>query len=164
MATIIELSEAKEITKIDPGLEPGTQEFRVIYASPRLITWMSDILPALKSEWDTSITPLEQLDAFLEIYGSGEVLTYDRRFKPLCHHMDGIWEFKTPDLRLFGWFVKKDQFVGWAADLAAKVKKHELYHGYAREAGNFRQKLKLDEPKYITGEDPYAVVSNFDYP
>ncbi len=92
------------------------------------------------------------------------MLTYSHRFKPLTHHRDGIWELKTPDLRIFGWFVKRDQFVGWAADATEKIKKHNLYHGYAREAGHFRDNLNLDPPKFVQGDKPDAVVSNFDYP
>ena len=164
MATLIKLSEAKAIHKIDPGLDAGQQEFRLFYAAPNLIGWMDKVLPTLASDWKLELSPLEQFDALLEIYCSGDVLTYDRRFKPLTHHLDGVWELKTPDLRIFGWFPQKDQFIGWAADMASKVKKHELYHGYAREAGRFRDKLDLDAPKFVPGDDPNAVVSNFDYP
>jgi hypothetical protein len=77
---------------------------------------------------------------------------------------DGVWELKTADLRVFGWFHAKDCFLGHCADTAERVKEHRLYTGYVGEVVRFRDSLPLDEPKYIPGEDPDAVVSNSSYP
>jgi hypothetical protein len=77
---------------------------------------------------------------------------------------DGIWELKTADLRIFGWFNVLDHFVGAAADTTDRVKQHNLYYGYAGETARFRDGLDLDPPKFIPGADPNAVVSNYTYP
>jgi hypothetical protein len=79
------------------------------------------------------------------------------------HLRDGIWELKTPDLRLFGWFHVKDCFICGALDTAFNVKNSNLYKGYANEVGHFRDELPLDEPKYLTGDDPSNVVTNYDF-
>ena len=102
MATLAKLSKAKAIYRIDPGLDPGEQEFRVFYASPRLVQWMADDLPKLGSTWKIEVNPLEQLDALLAVYGAGDTLTFGWQFKPLVHIREGIWELKTADLRIFG--------------------------------------------------------------
>jgi hypothetical protein len=51
-----------------------------------------------------------------------------------------------------------------ASNLTDNVKRHRLYYGYANEAARFRDRLDLDAPKFVPGDDPHAVVSNFSYP
>lgn len=164
MATVIDLDNRGQLFKLD-ALEQGAQEFREFYASPQLHDWVNNVLPNLSSSWNIELSPLEQFVALTEIFCSGERLAYDRQFKPLTHITDGIWELKTADIRIFGWFKRMDCFIGVVADDATKIKKHNLYYGYANiTTKNFLQKLDLDEPKYIPGDDPHAVVSNFDFP
>jgi hypothetical protein len=165
MATALDLDRAGLLFRLDPDLEPGVLEFRLIYASLRLKEWIQNDLPALESTWNIELTPQEQLQALVEeVFCPGEPLTFGHQFKPLTHIKDGIWELKTADLRMFGWFWVKDCFIGSAADLTDRVKRHRLYHGYAGEAARFRDGLDLDEPKFIPGDNPHAVVSNFSFP
>jgi hypothetical protein len=164
MATLLDLAQAQRISKLDPELEPGAQEFRCIYASLRLKTWIENDLPGLESTWNVELTPQEQLAALVEIFCSGEPLTFEWQFRPLTHVQDGIWELKTADLRIFGWFPILDHFVGVAADTTDRIKHHKLYYGYAGETARFRNGLDLDPPKFIPGVDPNAVVSNYTYP
>jgi len=105
-----------------------------------------------------------QASALAEIFVSGETLTYSRQFKPLNHLGEGVWELKTADIRLFGWFPMRDVFVTYCADEAWRVKEYKLYRGYVNEVVQFRNVLPLDEPKFVEGENPDAVVSNFYFP
>jgi hypothetical protein len=143
----------------------GMQEFRTIYASPQLRDWIDNVLPIMGSSWNIELSPLEQFVALAEIFCSGERLAYGSQFKPLTHIVDGIWELKTDDIRIFGWFGRKDCFIGVVADDATRIKTHNLYYGYANvTTKRFLDALDLDNPKYIPGDDPHAVVSNFDFP
>lgn len=160
MATLLELSAANAIYKIDPGLDPGQQEFRVFYASLRLKDWIENVLPSLASLAQLEESPLEQFDALMGIYGSDEILAYERQFKPLYPRENGTWELKTQDIRIFGWFAQKDHFVGVVADEMWKIKEHRLYAGYIGEVVRFRDRLNLNAPKFVPGDDPNAVVSN----
>jgi hypothetical protein len=162
MATLLELVAANRLVKFDPHLEVNELEWRFIYALPRFRERVENDLTTWESSWKVESTPAEQLDALFEI--SGETLTYHHQFKLLKPIRDGIWELKTPDLRLFGWFPIKDCFIGGALDLAFNVKKYGLYAGYIGEVVRLRDKLDLDEPKFVAGEDPNAVVSNCDFP
>lgn len=165
MATVLELEAAGSLFKLDPDLQQGIQELRCIYVSPRLKTWIENDLPNLESTWKVELTPQEQLQAFVEeVFCPGEPLTYEWHFRPISHVKDGIWELKTADIGMFGWFSIKDCFIGSAANLTDLVKQHGLYHGYADEAARFRDRLDLTPPKFIPGDNPHAVVSNFGYP
>ena len=107
---------------------------------------------------------MEQLVARTDIFCSGETLTYGWHFKPLAHIQDGVWELKTADLRIFGWFHTKDCFIGSDVDETWRIKQFRLYHGYRQQCVLRRNALNLDDPKFIPGDDPHAVVSAFDYP
>jgi hypothetical protein len=164
MATAIELDRRGDLFKLD-ALDVGIQEFRQIYASPDLHRWLRDTLPGMASSWNIELTPLEQFDALSGIFCSGERLSYGTQFKPLTHIVDGVWELKTEDLRIFGFFHRKDCFVGAVANDATWIKKHNLYKGYTNvTTKRFLAAIDLDDPKCVLGDDPHAVVSNFDYP
>jgi hypothetical protein len=161
MATLIELCGTGELYKLDPQLEANEQEWRMIYLSPDLRLWLEKDLPNLEATWSTEIDPTQQLDALVEEYCSGCTLYYGPQFHPIRHVQDGIWELKTPDLRIFGFFHVRDCFIGWRAGHTDFIKKHDLYYGFAGETAGFRARLNLNDPKFVPGDDPNAVVSNF---
>jgi hypothetical protein len=164
MATVLDLDRRGDLFKLDV-LEQGVQEFREFYASPRLHAWITGTLPGMASMFGLELTPHEQFVALAEIFCAGERLSYGHQFKPLTHITDGVWELKTEDIRIFGWFSRKDCFIGVVADDATRIKTHNLYVGYANvTTRRFRDALDLDPPKFVPGDDPHAVVSNFDYP
>lgn len=169
MATIAELLGLRRLFKLDPQLEDDEQELRLIYTSPQLKTWFENDLPKVRSFFGTETDPLEDFVALSAAYASGLPLVFDRQFKafhkrPFEPIGDGVWYLKTPDLRIFGWFIARDCFVGVVANTFELVKKHDLYQGHRGDVIRFRDALPLDEPKFVPGEDPYDVISNYDLP
>jgi hypothetical protein len=165
MATPLQLHNAGTLYKYDPELPAKQAEIRKFYASKRMQQWVTNELPKLESTWKIEQSPQEQLSELLDdIYCPGEPLTFDRQFKPLRYIEDGIWELKTADLRVFGWFFAKDCFVASAANQTNIIKQLHLYIPYGQEAIRLRNQLDLNSPKFVPGDDPNAVVSNFTYP
>lgn len=136
-------------------------EDRRIFLTPRMMEWISTKLPALDANWAVEIAPDQQLDDLVATFCAGDVLIVGDHFKKLRYVDDGIWTLKTPDLRIFGWFFLRDVYVASNAGQASFIKHHELYEGLRQEAIRTRDLLNLDEPKFIAGNDPNAVVSNF---
>jgi hypothetical protein len=164
MATLSALDHRGDLFRLDPALPPNELELRMIYLSPKLKTWLADVLPGVPSDWDVELTPAEELSQLVESFCSGVVLIYDKDLKPIRYVKDGVWELRTIDLRLFGWFPMKDHFVGVVANTAKFIHDHEGIHtGYAGEVCRFREGLDLDDPKYVRGRDVNAVVSNCHY-
>jgi hypothetical protein len=164
MATVLDLVRRGDLHELDV-LEPTERAHRRIFTSPALKLWLLNDLPNLKSSWSIELSPLEQFFALADTFCSGERLNYETQFKQLTHIADGIWELKTDDIRIFGWFCQKDYFVGVVADDAFHIKKYRLYHAYANvTTKRFIEALDLDSPKFVPGDDPHDVVSNFDYP
>lgn len=164
MATLLDLAGRDELHRLDPQLEPNEQEWRTIYVLPRVVPVFRDELPNWTSLWKVEQSPIQQMDALVETFCSGATLTFGHQFKPLNPLRDGVWELKTPDVRFFGWFYKRDCFIGGAINNAYNVKNHNLYAGYINEIVHYRQQLSLDDPKFVPGEDPNAVVSNYNFP
>lgn len=163
MATLIELVAAGHLIKLD-ALDERQQEFRAIFMSPRLRDWMAGVLPVLESSWRIELTPEEQVVALTDVFAAGEPLAFGTQFSPLHPIRKGVWELKTADVRIFGWFVRRDQFVAVVADDATRIKQIGLYAGYVGEAVRFREQLDLDEPKFVHGDDPNDVVSDWTVP
>ncbi len=160
MATLLELVTAKIITKVDAGLGPREMEMRCIFLLPRAVKWLSEVLPNAESDWNIQEMPREQLDALFYEFCVGKSLQVGTRFKSLTHLGEGIWQLKTADLRLFGWFSQKDHFVVCDCDMATRVKRSDLYKGYCQQAVRFRNSLDLNKPKFVSGNNPDDVISD----
>lgn len=164
MATLLHLAQEHHLVKLEAALSWRQQEERCIYAFPRVVTWLEEELPDVISDRNLETSPLEQLDQFLRVYCSGEELFFERQFRPIRHIDNGVWELKTPDLRMFGWFAVRDCFICTKIDTKFRIKEHGLVPGYRDEAIRFRDALDLDEPKFVPGDDPNAVISAFSFP
>lgn len=161
MSTLSTLVAAAQIRRLDPEL---TNEERWIYALPRFEEWANGTLPGMASSWDLETSPIEQLDDLVARFCGGDPLAVGDDFKCLYEHQDGVWELKTADLRVFGWFYQRDVFIAATADAAWKIKEYDLYAGYRDQTKRDRDILDLDPPKYLAGSDPNVVVSSFRFP
>jgi hypothetical protein len=168
MATLAGLcGDDGPLFKLDPVLDSydaDAQEERLIYASKKFRDWIVKVLPGLGSTWNVEELPDQQVDALFEDFTSGIVLTYSHQFKCLNPVGDGVWELKTADVRIFGWFYAMDCFIAIVADTKQHILDHGLYAGYRGEVVHYRNQLALDEPKFIDGDDPNVVVSNYTIP
>ncbi|MDX8534303.1 hypothetical protein RFM41_24575 [Mesorhizobium sp. VK25A] len=153
MATLDELADAGLLVKIDGGLDDAEQPERRLFAYPHVIDWFENVLPGAAADMgDGSQTPIQQLDDLLHLYVSGADLSFFERSHSMQPDDRGVWELKTTDLRLFGWFRRKNASVIAEVDTAYRCKLHGLYGGYRDSVERRRQNLDLDEPKFIIGK------------
>lgn len=152
MATLDELCNQKRLVKLGGGLDYHEQPERRLYAFPHVIDWLDAVLPTVVSELgDGSQTPEEQIDDLLYMFVSGADMSFYERSHSMTPSEHGVWELKSPDLRLFGWFRRKGTFVITRIDTAFRCKQHGLYVGYRSDAVRLRDGMNLDEPKFVTG-------------
>lgn len=164
MATIYNLIRREELIKFDANLGPRELEERQFYAIPRVAEWMSTNLPELGAAWKIEQSPAEQVDELLHRFCSGQLLQIDWTFKSLNHLGNGIWELKTADIRIFGFFNRQDSFIATDVDEKQRILDLKLYKPYCEQAMRFRTELDLDEPKFVDGDNPHGVVSNCAFP
>ena len=168
MATPIELEDRGELVKLNPDLDADELENRCIYVLPRVIAQIEKL-----AEFEPVKAPtephLEQLYEFLAHFAGGGELDMPRQFHDLDHRVEGVWELKTADIRLVGWFHRRDCFICTAVRDASFVKgtrpgslsSGPLYYGLCEEAVAARDRIDLDPPIFIAGEHPENVVSNY---
>lgn len=159
MTTTQQLEAQGELVKIEVELDYDEEPQRLIYALPHVIYWMDNVLPGLETDGYISGAnrPAEQLEALLYDMISGKTVF---EMPPHCMEPegDGMWELRTHDLRLFGFFWRKGTFIITAADTKARCLQHGLYEGYRNEGQRHRDRLDLDPPKFVPGRDPNHVL------
>lgn len=152
MATVAQLAASNTVVRLGGGLLPKEQVEGRIFAFPHVVEWFENELPKLDAAVPDGLqTATEELDDLLHDFVTGQNLDYYARSHSMNPTEPGVWELKTPQLRLFGWFNLRLTFVVAEIDSAARCKKHGLYAGYRDSVVRRRKELALDEPKFITG-------------
>lgn len=157
-STLTTLIAEGVLWELEADLDPGAVPFRRFYATDVARVWLGKFLPDLPRIWDADAEPIEQVDALLQRYAAGKALFYGDGGDIRCLRpwSDGIWEFKTPDVRIFGWFPIMDIFVATNAKDAETVKRLNLYGPMVAEAVRTRAGLGMP---FITGDDINVVLS-----
>jgi hypothetical protein len=160
MPTIADLVDSGSIVRIEVELAPRDQPLRLLYGTPQFIEWLKEILDG---SWPVrllgSTTPAEQIDDLFHSFLSGQPLIFTRQFRVIRIEDNAVWELKTPDIRIFGWFAAKNCFVAVFGNWADTIKEHDLYRGYRIAIRRLRRELNIDETLCVKGVDPDDVLS-----
>lgn len=162
MATVIELCEDGALVRIDVPLDANEQPWRRIYGTPEFIGWLEEQLPLFQTTViGGDIEPLEQVDAAFHEYVVGDRMVRDVRFKFLSWTPDySIWEFKTADIRVFGWVPEKDVFICTFGDMKDDIELYKRYGRYIVQTKYVRDNLDLNDPKFIESKEYSDVLSD----
>jgi hypothetical protein len=160
MPTINALVESGAISRIELELSAGDQPMRLLYGTPNFTAWLTTILNGGEPPNRLGdATPAEQIDQLFHTFLSGRQLIYTRQFRCVRAEKNAVWELKTPDTRIFGWFMQKDCFVAVFGDWADTVKDHDLYRGYRIAIRRLRRELKVDDTLCVQGVTAGDVIS-----
>ncbi|WP_108047272.1 hypothetical protein [Bosea sp. 124] len=160
MAAIADLVAAGSIIPIEVNLRVSEQPLRLLYGTENFVNWLQERLEAGESSLlAADLSPAEQLEHLFHTFISGRSLVYSRQFRFIRAETHAVWELKTPDIRIFGWFLEKDCFVAVFGDWADRVKDYDLYRGYRIEIRRLRRQLGLVDTLCVKGTDPSEVLS-----
>jgi hypothetical protein len=158
--TFSNLIERGLLVRIEVPLEPREQETRLLYGTSPFIAWLDERLRlAEPSPLLADVTPREQLDNLFYMFVSGRSLAYSRQFRYIKAEKHAVWELKTPDFRIFGWFPLKDCFIATFGDWADKIKDHDLYRGYRIATRRIRREMGAELESCVDSLDPADVLS-----
>ncbi len=160
MATLSKLILDGILNPVEIELDSHTLPWRLIFSINGFGQWLENDLANLVATYDPQLSSAQQVDDLMAAFVSGDPLVPEKMFRPLHPHQDGVWELKTPDVRIFGWFACKDNFIAARGNDATFIKRHNLYHGYIGEVVRLRNQLDLDPPKFVTGVNADDVISN----
>ncbi len=158
MATLEHLAAADKLLKHEPDLDESELSERIAYFSPGFDHWLDATLRQLAFRAGRDLTPFEQAEQILYEFVAGQPMAYSVHYRKLEPLMAHVWELKTPDVRLFGWFPKRAIIVLVCGTLKENVKKFGDYAPFIREVIAFRDALALDNPKAITGVGRHEVL------
>ena len=160
MPTIAELIASGAILKIEVELAPRDQPLRLLYGTPQFVGWLREILDgAQPSRLLGNTSPAEQIDDLFYSFLSGAPLIFTKQFRVVRAEDNAVWELKTPDIRIFGWFMAKDCFVAVFGNWADTIKDHDLYRGYRIAIRRLRRELGVDATLCVRGVSPDDVLS-----
>ncbi len=162
MATLLELKRSGTLTSIEVPLDGDDQKWRRLYGTNDFVRWLDEKLPLLETTVVGGETePYDQVDAVFHEYIVGEPMQFDRRFKKLSRTPDEyVWQFKTPDIRIFGWIPMRDAFVCTFGDMKDRIETLNLYGRYIAQTVYVRNGLDLDEPRYVASAEYDDVLSD----
>jgi hypothetical protein len=160
MSTIEDLVAAGAISRIEVELSGRQQAQRLLYGTPDFIEWLRKLAHGTEPESRLGqATAAEQVDQLFNLFLSGGPLIHSRQFRYIRAEENAVWELKTPDTRIFGWFMKCDCYVCVFGDWADRVKDHDLYRGYRIAIRRLRRQLNIDNTLCVRGVDPGDVLS-----
>ncbi|MDP3161036.1 MAG: hypothetical protein Q8N31_13530 [Reyranella sp.] len=154
MATIGDLENAGKLIGHDADLESHEFPTRWIHLAPQALAWLTTVLPSESADGGRKISPYEQVEQIFYEYVIGRPMAYARdrkKLNPVGYH---VWEFKTPDARLFGWLPKRRHFIVVCGQMKRHLTNNKDYAPYVEKVVHFRSTLDLDEPKFLTGVLP----------
>lgn len=168
MATLKELCDQERLHRLKPDLDADQMQRRAVVIFDHVrsqIAALCGVASPTGNEFDLD----EQFDALIYSFCIGEQFQLPGDFHEMDHRDPGVWELKTADLRLFGWFYRRDVFIVTDVKDATFVKKGpenvtvtvSLYHGFCTSAVHWRDQLDLDPPKFVDGKHPENVLSNY---
>lgn len=162
MATLAALADAGTLVRIEVDIDDGRQTWRCLYGTPDFIAWLEGVLPALETGvMDAEITPQEQVFVLFADFIEGQHFEMDRRFRRLRRTPDlSIWELKTIDVRIFGWFASMDKFVCAFGEHKEEILRRDSVGTFMAKTDFVRNNLELDDPKFIHFEEYANVLSD----
>lgn len=164
MPTIPDLVDSGAIIRIEIALDVHEQPQRLLYGTPSFTTWLQQMIDGAAADGNharplSHMSAAEQLDELFHAFVSGAPLLHNRQFRTIRAEDNAVWELKTVDLRIFGWFMARDCFAAVFGNWADTIKDHDLYRGYRIAIRRLRRELGIDADLCVKGSNPHDVLS-----
>lgn len=160
MATIDELENAGELVRILVRLDPPDVSRRRLFALPAVTTWLGQTLPSVTQHNPDDISPRDQVFVLIKMFLSGEAMEEGGQFRLMQPVEDDVYELKSSDIRIFGWFYRPAVFVATSVDTMERVHTIQgLSSGHRNSVKYVRQNIDLDPPTHIEGASVSYVFS-----
>lgn len=161
MSALENLLADPEFVRLEASLGARDLPNRRLYGTRDFIRWLDERVHQQEpSPSGADTTPLEQIDDLFYRFITGRFLAHRREFRSVKVETHPVWEFKTVDIRIFGWFPAKDCFICVFGNFADRIKDHDLYRGYRLEIRRMRRVMGIEEGLCGVGGTPNDVISH----
>lgn len=160
MATLDDLVAAGLLRRVTLRLGRKEYDDRQFFGSAAFLEWLHGPVMSAVSFYPDDIAPKLQAHALLKDFITGKPFCGTRLFKKMSPASDDVWELRSPDIRVFGWFPRKDCYVATSGDLFGNLKGDPpLYEKHRIDCVSFRSEIQMTEPMYVAGANENDVVS-----
>ncbi len=154
MATLEQLRSQSFLGRAMPRLLAGQQAERRFYFTRRFKEWFDQEMPLIAPTfWGGDVPTKEQINGIIKSFVAGEDLYLPEQLHIVDPAAFGIWELKTGDIRIFGWFPEYDTFIASTAGDATELHQGMKWSYYCKcmWVVSERKLLDLNEPKFRAG-------------
>ncbi|WP_132589063.1 hypothetical protein [Rhizobium sp. BK068] len=160
MATLVQLVDSGIIRPVLIPLKRSEFANRLIYGFPEFRKWLENDVKNAEAFYRGDLEPKRQAYAILKDFITGKPFPGPKLYKKMRPVSDEVWELRTPDLRFFGWFVRKDCLIVVSGALFINLKADSsLYEEHRLKCIRARNDIDLDPPKCLQGAEPNDVIS-----
>lgn len=151
MATPVHPCGQGVLIRYEAELEPEVLPERVIHLTPQFQKWLEHALPKERRDRGRQLSPIEQVEEIFRHFILGRPMGYDVHRKLLDPVGLGVWEIKTVDVRMLGWFPCHRTFIAAVGVMKRMLPRRRDYRPHIDAVVAIRNGLDLDEPKFLTG-------------
>ena len=161
MSTMTKLLANTTLQSVTLGLLDDELPERGLFGTARLFYFLDKELPSIPSR-DPLLSSKEQVSNLFGRYLKNKPLVLQSPISPIRHLEQGIWELKTLDVRVFGWFANKDTMILDAGCDVKLLKAGNLaYSGFINQTNYIRKSLGFSSADYIQGTTPNDILTKF---
>jgi hypothetical protein len=134
--------------------------WRYVFLTPECVSWIMGPLRSIPKSDTAQSTPPGQLEAKLTRFCEGSRLSI-QDMHIMLPHKHGVWEVKTVDVRVFGWFPVPNYLILHTGGDAQKL--HDdltLYNPLINDTASYRDNLPPGLPGPIMSKRQEDVISN----
>ena len=157
VASFAELVSTEKLVLLEPKLLADELPVRALYATPELVDWLDGVLRQDSAPRRSDLTGYEQVEQLVYEFTVGHRLGY-QEIKKLMPPSQNVWEARTADVRLFGFFHRKAIFVAVKGETKNRLRFSERYLRFIEETLRFIGSCGLDEPVCMAENDLNALL------
>lgn len=154
MATLDDLEISGILSRYKHSYPAITGRGRKMWFYSEAAKWLVKDFCAMEPFYADSLAPKKQAAVLLKNFVTGVEFEPRINFWHMRPHKDDIYELKTADLRIFGWFYRPRVFV--AALAATFEETHDVpgvHAKYRDDVIKMRDDLDLEPPKWVVGAE-----------
>lgn len=157
MATPSTLADSGSLLRYEDDEETQSAE-RLLFLFQGVVDWIDGTLVYYPRIRGRDLTPLEQVEALFHDFVYARDFTGVGHFVNIMPQGDGVYEMKTPDVRVFGWFYRTAQFIAHSGALKNDIKGTRAVGRIRREVVQARSRLNLDQPAFIRSSKIHELI------
>lgn len=150
LSTLATLTDRGRLVPHELVCDDDRQPVRMLWLAPELEEWLSEQLFQMPKPRGQALKPYEQVEDIFDRFVGDPDYRGVGDFQNITPQHHGVYEMKTPSVRVFGWFPQRAAFVAACAEMKAKLKGGGV-DKCRKLTVAFRASLQLPQPDFIRG-------------